>query len=399
MKRVSLFGYGITTKALGSVIKNAVFYDDNVKEPYFDEEKRIIRPSSEFNPDFSDLEIPSPGMPPNHSLIQSAKHLISEYDYFKDVMNLKVWISGTNGKTTTTQMTQHLLEDKKSVAGGNIGTPLAKLDKTAPIWILETSSFTIHYTNEATPNIYVLLPLSPDHLSWHGSMDEYIDAKLKPLKNMKKGSTAIIPEAYKDAQSAANIITYKDETDLAEQFGIDIEKVNFKGAFLMDALLAMAVDKIVFDRVEYDKINAFQLDPHRQEEFKDAKGRLWVNDTKATNLDATIAAVKRYEDRFIHLILGGDDKGVDLSELFEFLQGKTLKIYTIGSNKDRLIALAQKYGVSTHRCTDLVDAVGVIDKELKQDQVALLSPAAASLDEFKSYAHRGDLFKESVAKL
>jgi UDP-N-acetylmuramoylalanine--D-glutamate ligase len=399
MKRVSLFGYGITTKALGSKIKNAVFYDDNVKEPYFDENNFIIRPSKEFNPDFSDLEIPSPGIPPHHPLIESAKHLISEYDYFKDVMNLKIWISGTNGKTTTTQMMQHLLEDKKSVAGGNIGTPLGALDDKAPIWILETSSFTMHYTNNATPNVYVLLPLSPDHLSWHGSMEEYIDAKLKPLSMMKKGSTAIIPDAYKNVQSQANIITYKDEADLAEQFGINIEKVNFKGAFLMDALLAMAVDKVLFDRIEYDKINSFVLDPHRQEEFYDTQKRLWINDTKATNLDATIAAVKRYEDQFIHLILGGDDKGVDLSELFEFLQDKNLKIYAIGSNKDKLIQLAQNYNVSAHKCQNLVDAVNVIDQNLKTDQVALLSPAAASLDEFQSYAHRGNLFKESVNSL
>lgn len=399
MKRVSLFGYGVTTKPLGLQIKNSVYYDDNVKEPYFDEEKRLIRPSKEFNPNFSDLEIPSPGIPPHHPLIKSAKHLISEYDYFKDVMNLKIWISGTNGKTTTTQMTQHLLSDKKSAAGGNIGTPLAELDREAPIWILETSSFTIHYTNEATPNIYVLLPISPDHLSWHGSMQEYINAKLKPLSMMKKGSTAIIPQAYKDLKSAANIITYKDETDLAEKFGFDKERVNFKGAFLMDALLAMAVDKVVFDRIEYDKINSFVLDPHRQEECYDTKKRLWVNDTKATNLDATIAAVKRYEDRFIHLILGGDDKGVDLSELFEFLQDKNLKIYAIGSNKERLMQLAQKYGVEAHQCQNLVDAVNVIDQNLQADQVALLSPAAASLDEFKSYAHRGDLFKKCVHHL
>ena len=399
MKRVSLFGYGITTKALGSKLKNAIFYDDAVKEPYFDENNFIIRPSKEFNPDFSDLEIPSPGMPPHHPLIRSAKHLISEYDYFKDVMNLKIWISGTNGKTTTTQMTQHLLKDKNSVAGGNIGTPLGSLDDQAPIWILETSSFTMHYTNEATPNIYVLLPLSPDHLSWHGSMQEYITAKLKPLSMMKKDTTAIIPDVYKDIQSQANIITYKDEADLAEYFGINIEKVNFKGAFLMDALLAMAIDKIVFNRIEYDKINSFVLDPHRQEEFYDAQKRLWINDTKATNLDATIAAVKCYGDQFIHLILGGDDKGVDLNELFEFLKDKNLKIYAIGSNKDKLMTLAKNYHINAHKCKDLVDAVNIIDKSLQLNQIALLSPAAASLDEFNSYAHRGNLFKDTVIQL
>jgi len=398
-KRISIFGYGTTTRPLTQHIENAVFYDDKCKEPYSGVNGSFVRPSSEFDPKFSDLEITSPGIPPSNLLIQKAKHLISEYDFFKDVKNFKVWISGTNGKTTTTQMMQHLLKDKGSLAGGNIGTPLAELDQKAPLWILETSSFTMHYTKEAYPNIYVLLPLSPDHLSWHGSMKEYVSDKLKPLSMMRSVDTAIIPEAYKDTPSRAKIITYKDEADLARLFEINKEKVKFKGAFLADALLAMAVDKLVFDRVDYEKMNSFELDPHRQEELLDAKERLWVNDTKATNLDATIAAVKRYEEQYIHLILGGDDKGVDLSELFEFLKGKKLYIYGIGSNKAKLSALAQKYSIPFTMCKDLNHAITNIDVHLKNNEVALLSPAASSLDEFSSYAQRGNEFKEAVKTL
>lgn len=316
MQRVSLFGYGKTTKAIAKVAKNAVFYDDKCTKPFRDENGFMVNPSSEFNAKYSQLEIPSPGIPPSNPLILKAKNLISEYDYFADAKPLKIWISGTNGKTTTTQMMQHLLKSKGSEAGGNIGTPLAQLNQDAKMWILETSSFTMHYTNIATPNIYVLLPLSPDHLSWHGSMKEYVDAKLKPLATMREGEVAIIPDAYKDVKTDAHLITYKDDKSLAEYFSIDSEKVKFKGAFAADALLAMAVDKILFDKVDYDKINSFVLDPHRQEELLDAKNRLWVNDTKATNLDATIAALKRYNESFIHLILGGDDKGVELNELF-----------------------------------------------------------------------------------
>ena len=398
-KRISIFGYGITTKPLSKHIKNAVFYDDNCAEPYGGLNGSFVRPSTEFNPDTSDLEITSPGISPSNPLIKKAKNLISEYDYFADVMNLKIWISGTNGKTTTTQMMQHLLEDKGSLAGGNIGTPLAELNQKAPIWILETSSFTMHYTNLARPNIYVLLPLSPDHLSWHGSMQEYIHDKLKPLSMMSSQDTAIIPEAYKETPTKAKLITYKDENDLARIFEIDTEKVNFKGAFLADALLAMAVDKLLFNRVDYKKINRFTLDPHRQEELRDSQERLWVNDTKATNLDATIAAVKRYEDSFIHLILGGDDKGVDLHELFAFLKDKKLHLYHIGSNKTKLSQLAQEYKITFTQCQNLKDAVFSIDKNLQEEEVALLSPAAASLDEFSSYAQRGDEFKEAVKKI
>ena len=398
-KQVSLFGYGGTTRSLAKVISNVTFYDDKCLKPFRDEDGFLIRPSSDFQAEFSELEIPSPGIPPHNELIKNAKNLISEYDYFVDTTPLKIWISGTNGKTTTTQMMQHLLKDKGSQEGGNIGRPLAEMSVDASMWILETSSFTMHYTNVAKPNIYILLPLSPDHLSWHGSMQEYIDAKLKPIKMMKEGEIAIVPFEYRDIETDADLVTYSDEKDLAEYFEIDMQKVKFKGAFLADALLAMAVDKILFDRVNYEQINSFTLDPHRQEEIYDVHTRLWVNDTKATNLDATIAAVKRYKDSFIHLILGGDDKGVDLNELFEFLKELDIEIYAIGSNKNRLISLAQRYNLKAHLCLNLKDAIAKIDTNLKKSAVALLSPAASSLDEYSSYAKRGDEFKEEVSRI
>jgi UDP-N-acetylmuramoylalanine--D-glutamate ligase len=296
-------------------------------------------------------------------------------------------------------MMQHLLEDKGSEAGGNIGTPLANLNPDANMWILETSSFTMHYTNLAVPNIYVLLPINPDHLSWHGSMDEYVKAKLKPIAKMSEGEVAIIPSKYKDIETSAHVITYENEEDLALYFGIDTQKLKFKGAFLADALLAMAVDKILFDKIDYEKINSFILDPHRQEEFRDAKDRLWVNDTKATNIDACIAALNRYKDQHVHLILGGDDKGVDLSELFQYLKNCNVKIYNIGSNKEKLSKLAKEYNIAFELCNNLADAVGKIDNNLKDNDVALLSPAASSLDEFSSYAQRGDEFKAHVSSL
>lgn len=399
MQKISLFGYGKTTKAIAKVAKDAIFYDDKCTKPFRDEDGFMVKPSSEFSAKYSQLEIPSPGIPPSNPLIIKANNLISEYDYFADAKPLKIWISGTNGKTTTTQMMQHLLKSKGSQAGGNIGTPLAELSPDAKMWILETSSFTMHYTNFATPNIYVLLPLSPDHLSWHGSMKEYVDAKLKPLATMKEGEVAIIPDAYKNIETNAHIISYKDENSLAKYFGIDKSKVNFKGAFLADALLAMAVDKILFDKVDYEKINSFVLDPHRQEELRDAKGRLWVNDTKATNIDASIAALKRYKDSSIHLILGGDDKGVDLNELFVYLQNIDVRIYNIGSNKEKLSKLACEYKIDFELCLNLADAISKIDKNLQENEVALLSPAAASLDEFSSYAQRGNEFKEAVQNI
>lgn len=167
----------------------------------------------------------------------------------------------------------------------------------------------------------------------------------------------------------------------------------------MDALIAMGTDKILYDRCDYDKINAFILDPHRQEEFRDTKNRLWINDSKATNIDATLAACRTYADATIHLILGGDDKGVELEELFIPLKKYDVRVYAIGSNALRLQTLCKQYDIPCILCHTLDIAVEQIAKVHSRITIAMLSPAAASLDQFSSYAQRGNLFKELVAKL
>ena len=165
VKKPTLFGYGLTTKAIAKKLGGGcIFYDDNATETYIDKDNNIIHPSKSFNPEKSELEVTTPSFPPSHPLVSSAKNLISEYDFFAKEMPFSIWISGTNGKTTTTQMLTHLLEKRGGVSGGNIGTPLAELNTNAPIWVLESSSFTLHHTNIASPNIYLLLPITPDHL-------------------------------------------------------------------------------------------------------------------------------------------------------------------------------------------------------------------------------------------
>ncbi|HEX5623824.1 MAG TPA: UDP-N-acetylmuramoyl-L-alanine--D-glutamate ligase [Sulfuricurvum sp.] len=391
---IACFGYGKTTRAIAKAYGPCTFFDDKVTKPFTDEEGNSVKPVSEFDTRLYTHEIPSPGFPPDHPLIQKASHLISEYDFFASKMPFSIWISGTNGKTTTTQMVEHLLADKGAISGGNIGTPLAAMSTEAPIWILETSSFSMHYNTIARPNIYALLPVTPDHVSWHGSMEAYYEAKLKPLSQMKEGEAVILPKMFADAPTKGFKIVYEDENDLAAYFGFDASKIKFKGAFLMDAMIAMGIDKILYDRCDYDKINAFILDPHRQEEFRDGEERLWINDSKATNIDATLAALRTYGDQTIHLILGGDDKGVELEELFIPLKNYKVSVYAIGSNALRLEALCQKYDIPCILCHTLDVAVNEISKKHTHESVAMLSPAAASLDQFSSYAERGNLFKE-----
>jgi UDP-N-acetylmuramoylalanine--D-glutamate ligase len=393
-QNIACFGYGKTTRAIAKRLGPCTFFDDKVTKPFTDEEGNSLKPVNEFDTRLFTHEIPSPGFPPSHELIQKATHLISEYDFFAPQMPFSVWISGTNGKTTTTQMVEHLLADKGSISGGNIGTPLADMSPDAPIWILETSSFSMHYNKVARPNIYALLPVTPDHVSWHGSMEAYYDAKLKPLSMMKEGEAIILPKMFADVPTNGFKIIYEDEKDLAAYFGFDPSKIKFKGAFLMDAMIAMGIDKILFDRCDYDRINAFILDPHRQEEFRDSRDRLWVNDSKATNIDATLAALRTYSDYPIHLILGGDDKGVELEELFTPLKRYDVSVYAIGANALRLEALCKHYASPCILCHTLDVAVEQISKKHNRHSIAMLSPAAASLDQFTSYAQRGNLFKQ-----
>jgi UDP-N-acetylmuramoylalanine--D-glutamate ligase len=396
----TLFGYGLTTKAIANKLGGGcTFYDDNCHETYRDENHNTIKPSKLFDPQESLLEVTTPSLPPKHPLIQKAKHLLSEYDYFHNEMPFSIWISGTNGKTTTTQMLTHLLENRGALSGGNIGTPLADLDTNAPIWVLESSSFTLHHTHLASPDIYLLLPITPDHLDWHETPQAYEADKLKPLLTMKEGELALVPKGLALPKTDAYVVEYDSNAFLCDYFHLDASKLNYKGAFLQDALLSLAITKVLFDETDYALLNSFTRDAHRQEELYDAQGRLWVNDSKATNLDATLQAIKGYADKPILLILGGDDKGVDLRPIFDAMQNLKLTLYTIGANSEKLIKLAKTYNIKAFNTHTLEKAIDTISHSHTKESIALLSPAAASFDQFHSYKHRGDTFIHLVKKL
>ena len=156
---------------------------------------------------------------------------------------------------------------------------------------------------------------------------------------------------------------------------------------------------MVLNTISIEKINAFQVDEHKVEEFIDSIGNLWVNDSKATNVDATIWALKGYKEKQISLILGGDDKGADLIALFEELKKYDLKIYTIGSNNERLERLSKQFEINCEKFLHLKDVIKKIKlntKTLDKNSVVILSPAAASLDQYSSYKERGKEFKRLV---
>jgi len=379
-----VLGKGKTALAIKEVFPDAELFDDVDQDKY------------DINSD--ELTIVSPGFPPYNYLVKNTKNKQSDYDLFLKDNMFTIWISGTNGKTTTTQMLYHLLSEDRFTCGGNIGTPLASLDGKSNKIILETSSFTLHYTNKVKPNIYVLLPISEDHLSWHGSFSEYENTKLKPLFLMNEEDIAIIPAKYKGINSKAKVYFYENSEDLINQFNINKEQIRFNEPFLLDSLLALVTQKLVNGKTDYKQINSYIVDKHKVEEFQDNLGRLWVDDSKATNVDATIWALKGYSDKKIYLILGGDDKGANLVPLFEILQQYDLEIFSIGTNTKKLFDLSKEYNLRCNKCYHLEDAVKQISNNLtlSKEHLAILSPAAASLDQFNSYIERGEVFKKLV---
>ena len=384
-RKIRVLGKGKTALALKDKFSNAILYDDTDFNTYDLESE--------------DITVVSPGIPPYNTMVVNSKNIVSDYDLFYDVMPFSIWITGTNGKTTTTQMCQHLLEEYNSVCGGNIGIPLSHLDEKKPIWILETSSFTLHYTKKAKPNIFILLPISEDHITWHGSFEEYKLSKLKPLELMNENDIAIIPDEFSNFKTNAHVITYKNSDDLCDKFGFNKSEINFKEPFLLDAILAMTTRKIIFDEVNYELINSFKIDKHKVEEFKDKKNRLWIDDSKATNVDATINALVPYKEKNIHIILGGDDKGANLEPLFENIKDLDITVYAIGSNTKKIVNYCKEFFINVHECEYLGIAVNKIDSNMSNESIGILSPAAASLDQFKSYAHRGEEFKKNVNSL
>lgn len=389
----SIFGYGIIAKAISSKIQAGTWniYDDAFLTNSKDEFGNNLLPASEFQALNSELEIISPAISPINNLAKKALHLTSEIDYFYDSLGLSIWVSGTNGKTTTTQMIAYLLNIQ---AGGNIGLALCDMDLKAKLIVLEMSSFALYYTKKARPEIYILLPILKDHISWHGSFKEYEKAKLELIFRMNKTATCIVPKKYEEYLSKAQCrkYFYENELDIAKQFNIDISKIKHKTPFLLDALLALACEKIITSKLSIKRLNSFVIDKHKCQEIFDAKNRLWVNDSKATNISAALACVDSYKDKKLHLIVGGDEKGQDLREFFKYL-AKDTKLYLIG--KKDFSTLAKECLFNAIRC-DLKKAVRLIYKDLKEDEVAILSPACSSLDEFDSYKQRGELFIQYI---
>ncbi len=381
-----------------------------------------------------DLIVVSPGVPVDSPLLAQARSLgetvIGEIE-------LAAWflrgpivaITGSNGKTTTTSLTGEILTagGLPTLVGGNIGTPaisLAAQAKPDSVIVLEVSSFQLETIQTFRPRVAVVLNVTPDHLDRHRTFEAYVDAKARMFENQQGTDFAVLNEddptcvtmaartrakvfwfsRKKEVKQGARVqggnILFRDGAEKEAQREImQVSEVPLKGAHNLEnvlaaicagALMGCAPEKI------RQAVRDFKAVEHRLEFVATIRGVEYYNDSKATNVDATIKALESFPAN-IHLILGGKDKGSDYSVLNDLLRQRVKRVYTIGAAAAKIES--QIKGVEVVRAETLENAVRKANAVAEAGDMVLLAPACASFDQFKNYEQRGQVFKEVVRGL
>ncbi|MDH3500023.1 MAG: UDP-N-acetylmuramoyl-L-alanine--D-glutamate ligase [Acidimicrobiia bacterium] len=368
-----------------------------------------------------DLVVTSPGFapasPPIGTVLERGVRLWGEIELAMRHIELPVAaITGTNGKTTVTEMTAAMLQAAgiNAPAAGNIGSPLADLVGTHfDAVVLEVSSFQLFYTETFHPQVAVVLNVAPDHLDWHGTLEHYADAKARIFQQQGPGDILVFSA---DDQGARDLAA-RAGSRLVGVSGIGLppggagpqadEMVLPTGTiplrdlsrhdpvFLVDlAAAAVAAHELGAGHDAISEIGrSFVPGNHRRSLVGSWDGVAWVNDSKASNPHAAVAAIKAYAS--VILIAGGRNKGLDLSEVPT--AGNVRHLIAIGESADELIAAAQ--AVPFSRAGSMRDAVAIADSIAAPGDTVLLSPGCASFDMFSSYIERGDVFAAEVRAL
>ncbi|HLY98214.1 MAG TPA: UDP-N-acetylmuramoyl-L-alanine--D-glutamate ligase [Candidatus Angelobacter sp.] len=379
-----------------------------------------------------DLIVVSPGVPSDHPQLQQARSLgipvIGEIELaFRFLQGKVIAITGSNGKTTTTTLIGEILakSGKKTLVGGNIGTPVISLaGKTTPesYLVLEVSSFQLETIQQFRPWISVVLNITPDHLDRHHTFQAYVDAKARIFENQTAGDFAVLnaddaacmnlkdrarsplywfsrrQKAENGAFLSGTQIVFRDggrETSVMER-----SEISLKGAHnLENVLAAVSVGMLAGcdPRQIRQAVSEFRGVEHRLEPVSTIHGVSFFNDSKATNVDATIKALESFPGN-IHIILGGKDKGSDYSVLNPLLRERVKRAYLIGAAADKIAAQIQGAVPLTHSGT-LEHAVQQAFETAAEGDIVLLAPACASFDQFENYEQRGRVFKELVHSL
>lgn len=377
-----------------------------------------------------DLMVISPGVPSDAEVIKKAKSknikTISELEFASSFCKGNViGITGTNGKTTTTSLCDYLFNEcaKKSYAAGNIGLAFSEVATTVKeneFVSLEISSFQLDLIDKFKPKVAMILNITPDHLNrYENSVEKYALSKLRVYENQNENDFLIISKDsellnhyFKKPKS--NIFFFStskkvsngcylenDEVRFVKnditEFACKVSDIFIKGEHNIQNAMAVIIAAKIFD-LDNEKIlealRSFKGVEHRLELVREIEGIKFINDSKATNVDSVIVALKSFTEP-IFLILGGQDKGNDYSMIEDLVVGKVKKIYAIGSSAEKVFNYFHKI-VKTEIKKDFDEVINASLSEAREGDVVLLSPACASFDMFDNYEHRGKVFKSIV---
>lgn len=350
------------------------------------------------------LVVKSPGVPGETAPIAAARthgvEVISEIELGARLLtNPLVGVTGTNGKTTTTALLGAMLEAAAwpVEVAGNIGRPLTSLVGTSDsgAWIVcELSSFQLEDIDTLRPRVAVLLNLEPDHIDRHGSFEAYAAAKLRVFENQRPDDTAVVPRGFGSIPGDARRVEFAADDPLPVEPRIPGAHNRENAAAATAAAKAIGID----ERSIAAALRSFPGVEHRIETVAERKGVLYVNDSKGTNVAATLRAIASFPERRLHVILGGRGKSESYGPLADALADGD-RAYLIGEAADELAAALAARGVGYERTGDLEHAVGRAASAAMAGEVVLLSPACASFDQFTSFEERGEEFRRLVANL
>lgn len=381
--------------------------------------------SEEFIKD-SYIAITSPGIPPKSDIFNKLNRenikIISEIELaYKEGKKPFIAITGTNGKTTTTALASHILsEEYKAPACGNIGNPPCDLlEEDIDYFVCEMSSYQITMSNTFQAQIACWLNFTPDHLEWHDGLENYFDAKAKLFKAPQTPAFAIFNGADEklfdfSKTSQSEVFLFAKESDdnccyiknhaiffkrnNKQEHIIDLKDCPLVGEHnYQNIMCAVIIAKLVGLDNEKIKsaIKTFKAPEHRLEFVREYNGIKFYNDSKATNPEAAIVAIKSFNDVNTVLIAGGRDKNTDLTEFCEAIKEHINTVILIGEASERFSDNLKKNSFSNIIFESTLESA--IDKAVElSPQVILLSPACASFDMFRSYENRGEIFKDYV---
>jgi UDP-N-acetylmuramoylalanine--D-glutamate ligase len=352
--------------------------------------------SEEASLEGMDVLIKSPGVPADAPLVAAARErgvpVWSEVELGFRLLddNPILGVTGTNGKTTTSELLGAMLG---APVAGNVGRALTELDGEVPAgeWIVcELSSFQLEDIHEFRPRIAVLLNLEPDHLDRHGSFEAYREAKLRVFENQRADDTAVVPRGFEEVGEARRLEFSADEPLPAEPRIPGRHNRENAAAATAAAHVAGVSDEQIAE-----VLRTFPGVPHRLEDVAEIRGVRFVNDSKATNAAAARRAIAAYDEP-LHVILGGLGKNESYAELAADLRANGARAYLIGAAADQLAAAVD---VPFERSGDLATAVRAAAAAAKPGEIVLLSPACASYDQFENFEQRGDEFRRLVEGL